>query len=209
MRASSEIIGATLIMAVTIVLGIAFLGLFVFSYEQMVAERSKTLEIAKLKSSVDLVIVYSRVQEGELSYVLEVINIGKESISFQIGFGVGREGQGYPVIRGDARGAYVLRGGDIIRPEDCHSLPPPRHCVPIEKRLSVAQLFTESEISLAELGSRGELRVREVTLPPKASATFYARFPDSPQDRPMVILILQLNNRQYYAAHQVLPIPSR
>ncbi|MCS7107638.1 MAG: hypothetical protein NZ902_06020 [Acidilobaceae archaeon] len=206
MRASAEIIGNLVLVAVVVMLGLAFLSLFVSQYQSVAAERLKVMEVNKIKVNLDMGVIYSKRNNTHLVYLVEFVNIGEET-SFYIAPAWGKLSSNYAVLGQPALNAYLVRAVSHLSVEQC---PATVHCIRAQGRVNPDRIFTEGEISLAELGSRrAEAPLVRIDLPTRGSKIVlltYRLSDRSAGESPLVLLLASVNNKYYLASVRELPM---
>lgn len=201
MRASAEIIGSLIMIAIVVVLGIAFLSLFTSQMVQLTGERAKVSEINRARMSLDLVLLHSNVTEQELFFVLHVSNIGDEGFAAFLVAGGGKVTGRFPTLSSGAS-IYIMKEIDVLDMRECRWNS--AVCEPVRTTVSPFQIFTEEELTLSQLGSRGMFPLAKLNLVPGGSKTICVALPRTADEVPLLLVLVSLNNKYYLVSHQVL-----
>lgn len=209
MRASAEILGSLIMITIVLILGLAFMSLFVSQFQRISEERAKIEEMGRVRTSIEVALVYSanktRGGTSVHEYVVEFVNVGGKEASVYIAVGAGEADFRFPrVTSGDVR-VYHMKRIAVVNLNECDA--PPYPCGDRSRLvISPSKIFTEEEIPLSVLGSTSDMAAAKLDLPAKGGKALYVVY-NLPQewDRPLLLVLAFVNGKYYLASFKELP----
>ncbi|MEM1685110.1 MAG: hypothetical protein QXD97_01185 [Acidilobaceae archaeon] len=211
MRGASEPIAVIMMVGLTIILGLLLLSFFNSSYIKVSSERGKLEYINSVKTSLDVIVVYSNSSRDSYSYVLNILNIGPSRLTFWVAFGVGGiRDPGVPVVTStDNIEVYTIKSyNGIIDLNECPGNP--IVCTQILGLLDSNNVYTPDEIKLTELGTQTKVKLKgfkRIELNSRESKLLYVKInkPLEYSEWPLILIMGNHNERYYVISAYKLP----